>query len=62
MMLTLWDLGPAVTIWGRYKPVIDDIRRRELGPKVTMLENFEYNSLGRCGRLVRLADIPSLGY
>jgi hypothetical protein len=30
----------SVMIWGRYKPVIDDIRVRELGSR--WLENFEY--------------------
>jgi hypothetical protein len=30
----------SVLIWGRYKPVIDYYRRRELGPQ--WLENFEY--------------------
>lgn len=30
----------AVLIWGRYYPVIEDIRRREIGMR--WLENFEY--------------------
>jgi len=30
----------SILIWGRYKPVIDYYRKRELGPR--FMENFEY--------------------
>jgi len=49
----------SVMIWGRYKPVIDDIRRRELGPR--WLENFEYLA-GQMWQIGKTRGYTSLGF